>query len=122
MLTRFSTAVAMLKSMIVTQLAQHDLAALGRTAQQRLERAAFLLAGAQIDRRIEGAGQRPEQQHDRQDLRPEGDAGVAGLVGHVGGVHARTAGRPSAGMPAAVRFACRPLPPSAATRRTAGRT
>ena len=39
--------------------------------KQRLERAALLLAGAQIDGRIEGAGQRPNKQHERQDLRPD---------------------------------------------------
>ena len=59
------------------QFSPDDFAPLGRTAEQRFQRAAFFFAGTQIDCRIERAGQRPEQQHKRQDLRPKGDLAVA---------------------------------------------
>ncbi len=66
----------MLKSMMVTSLPTHDLAALGGAAQQRLQRAPLFLAGAQVDGRIEGPGQRPEQQQDGQDFGPHRGAAV----------------------------------------------
>ncbi len=82
------------------QLAQHDLAPLGGAAQQGLQRAALLLAGAEVHGRIEGPGHGPDQQHHRQDLRPQGRPVIGGVLGDVralqlerpGGGHRHAAG------------------------------
>ena len=91
-LTRFNTAVTMLKSMIGQQLAEHDFAALGGAAQQGFQRAALLFAGAEVDGRIERAGQGPEQQQHGEDFRPHGPVAALG-VGHVGDADRERPGR-----------------------------
>ena len=94
MLSRFSTRRGDAEQHDGEQLAPDDLAPLGRAAEQRFQRAALLFAGAQVDGRIKRAGQRPQQQHERQDLRPQRRLAAARL-GHVDRDRPRTAGPPS---------------------------
>ena len=71
MLSRFKPGVAMLKSITVSSL-PHTISMRSAGLQsKRFERAAFLLAGANVDGRIKRPGQRPDQQQEGQNLRPQ---------------------------------------------------
>jgi hypothetical protein len=61
------------------ELSQDDFAAAGRADQQRLHGAALFLAGAQVDGRIERAGQRHHHKQKREQLRPDAGRLLLGL-------------------------------------------
>ena len=60
------------------ELAPDDLLAAGRTDEQRLHRAALLLAGAQIDGGIQRSRQRPHDEDERKDAREHVEQIVGG--------------------------------------------
>ena len=71
MLTRFKSAVSHAGQHHRQELAQHDLGPARRADQQGLHRPPLLLAGAEVDRRVKGPGQRHHDQQEREEPAPD---------------------------------------------------